>query len=241
MKDLILGINSFFEGLKYLKENTCIRNLSLIPILLCILFFSLGMGGVVYYVDDILNLLAPEWMANLHTYLKSLVYILLALAMFVVVYFLVIIVVSIIAIPICEKLTEKVFELKNVKTKEISFLDNLKLIFRMLRASLAKLVIVIAIAILVIVATFIPILYPLAMYLTFMLVAWDMLDFSFDRDGNKTYSERIKFIKNNWLALTGFSLCLGLLLFIPFIHFILLPVAVCGAACLYININKRSE
>lgn len=216
-----------------------IRNLCVVPVLLCILLLTIGMGLGVFFVDDAFLALNQDWVLNLNLFLKSLIYILSVLVYFILLYFIVFLAVSILAIPVCEKIAEKIFLLKTQRAEEkMNFLEKINLTLKMLLASLSKFLILLIVLLFIFIGSLIPVLYPLMMFLTFLIVTWDCMDYAFERS-KMNFSSRVLFLKKYFAAFSGLSFCIGLLLFIPFIHFFLLPIAVMSSTCLFLNIRNQ--
>jgi uncharacterized protein involved in cysteine biosynthesis len=240
MKKILLGVDSFFEGLTYLRKNKSIRNLSFVPAFLCLIFLIGALSLGVLYVDEAFELLAFDWMANLNVFIKTLIYIFSVLTYFVLAYFLVFLIVSIISIPIFDKLAELVCKENNYPIPEVSLGERIKLSVRMIKAGLLKIALVMFIAIFVFISSFFPLLYPGALFLTFIIITWDTMDFVFDLEGYG-FRQRVHFLKKHILSISGFALCVGIFLFIPLIHFLLLPIAVIGSTNLFLKLKKQSE
>lgn len=239
MNSIILGGKSFFEGLTLFFSKNEIRNISLIPIFMSLVLMTLGLIIGVLYIDDALNLLLGSRALEMNSYLKGALYVLGVLFYFFILYFFVFIVVSILAIPICQKISEKVFLHKKETYKQNKDLSSsVKSFFKMLKASLMKILVLIALSIFIFISSFIPFLYPVALLFTFLIVTWDSMDYSFELH-DLSFGERLSLFKNNLGAFISFSIFVGILLFIPFVQLVVLPVAVIGSTCLYINLKNN--
>ena len=77
---------------------------------------------------------------------------------------------------------------------------------------------------------FIPGVGLLASFCAAFLVAWDLYDYPNARKG-LSFKERLSYMRRDWAAIAG----LGMWFMIPFIQFIIVPVAVVGGTMINIS------
>lgn len=173
--------------------------------------------------------------------LKSIIYVLSFLLLSFILYFLTFIVVSILAIPVCTTLSQRVLiQSGYLKPVGKGFKENILTFTKMLRVSVLKFIFLLIISALLLVASFIPMLSPVALYLSLMILTFDCMDYAMELD-EQGLRQRFRFFTKYWVELTGFALCMAIILAIPFIHFILLPLAVIGTSILYSKIQIKNK
>lgn len=235
------GVSSFVEGVRLIKSDKKILTLSSIPAIMSLTLYTVGLVVGMLYIDDVMSWAIRSNMNDYNAYLKSLIYILSFLLLGFILYFVIFILVSILAIPVCSSLAQKVLIQSGYNSPYAkSFKDSVFTFVSMLRVSIIKLVILLIISAMLFVASFIPLLAPVAMYFSLMVLAFDCMDYAMEQD-EQTLKQRFQFFRSHWIELSGFSLCMAIILVIPFIHFILLPSAVLGATILYSRIQMAEK
>ncbi len=123
---------------------------------------------------------------------------------------------NVVAAPLYEQLSCTVEKEKRGYVEEISFWRSLKYIPEELKK-------VLLIMILSILIFMVPGLNLLGIFITASLVGWDYYDYPMARRG-WSLRQRVQEARQDYFAILGF----GLWLVIPFVHFILMPMAVAG-------------
>ena len=100
--------------------------------------------------------------------------------------------------------------------------------------------IILAISAMLFIASFIPIISPIALYFSLMILTFDCMDYAMEHD-EQGLRQRFKYFFNHWIEFSGFALCMAVIIVIPFIHFILLPSAVLGTTVLYARIQSAKK
>lgn len=232
------GVGAFAEGVRLLQKDRTLRALSMVPALMSLVLYTAGLVVGVMYVDDVLNWIIKTNISDYNFFLKSLIYIFSFLLIGFIFYFVTFIVVSILAIPICTTLSYKVLTQKTgyLVPVEKGFKENVFTFAKMLRVSVLKLGFLLIISAMLFVASLIPVISPVAVYLSVMIIAFDCMDYAMEHD-EQGLRQRFRFLFQHIPEFSGFALCMAIILIIPFIHFILLPVAVLGSTVLYTRIQ----
>ncbi len=123
---------------------------------------------------------------------------------------------NVVAAPLYELLSCAVEKEMRGQVNEISFWQSLKHI----PEELKKVLLIMVLSILVFM---VPGLNLLGIFVTASLVGWDYYDYPMSRRG-WSLGQRLKAARQDYFAILGF----GLWLVIPFVHFILMPMAVAG-------------
>lgn len=235
------GVTSFIEGVRLLTKDKTMRALGFVPAIMSLTLFTVGLVVGISYVDDIMSWVIHSNMSDYNIYLKSIIYIISFLLLSFILYFATFIVVSILAVPVCTALSQRVLvQTGYLVPTERGLKENIFSFANMLRVSLLKLGVIVVISMMLFVASFIPVVSPVALYLSLMLLTFDCMDYAMEHD-EQGFRQRFTFFVRHWLEFSGFAVCMAIVLAIPFIHFILLPAAVLGTSVLYsrIQIAKR--
>jgi CysZ protein len=236
-----LGVSSFFEGTKLLKNDKNLRLLGIIPALMSLTLYTVALVISSLYIDDIMSWSIRANMNDYNLYLKSLIYILSFLLLGFILYFVTFFIVSILSIPVCATLSQKVLIQSGYKSPtQKSFKENIFTFVSMARVSILKLGFLIVISAMLFVASFIPVIAPVAVYLSLILLTLDCMDYSMEQD-EMNLKQRFQFMFDHWIEFSGFALCMAIILAIPFIHFILLPSAVLGTSVLYTRLQMTKQ
>ena len=235
------GVSSFVEGIRILKNDNNMRLLGMVPALMSLTLYTGGLVVGVMYVDDVLNWIIKSNISDYNFFIKSLIYIFSFLLIGFILYFITFIVVSILAVPVCTTLSYKVlvqsgYFLPTEKTLKQSIFTFAK----MLRVSILKLGFLVIISGLLFIASLIPVVAPIALFISVMILAFDCMDYAMEHD-EQGLRQRFKFLFAHIPEFAGFALCMMIVLAIPFIHFILLPAAVLGTSVLYTRIQAAHK
>lgn len=235
------GVLSFFEGFGVLKRDPNFRLLGAIPALMSLTLYTLGLVLGVLYLEEILNWIIKINIGEYNAFIKSLIYILSVILIGIALYFLTFLVVSILSIPVCTSLSHRVMvQTGYLLPSEKSLKENLFTFIRMLRISLLKLIFILLISGLLFIASLIPVVAPVALFLSVMILAFDCMDYAMEHD-EQGLRQRLKFLFVNIPEFAGFAACMAVILLIPFVHFILLPTAVVGTSILYTKIQTTKK
>jgi CysZ protein len=217
IRELIRGSRLYWLGVKWLRQHPIWFLLLFLPTLI-----GLGlMAGALLlfweYQTAIMRTLLFEpgegWLWVLLYYIsKGLLY-LAALGLSLLFGLLT---ANVVAAPLYEQLSCTVEREKRGYVEEISFWQSLKYI----PEELKKVLLIMIVSILVFM---VPGLNLLGIFITASLVGWDYYDYPMARRG-WSLRRRVQEARQDYFAILGF----GLWLVIPFVHFILMPMAVAG-------------
>jgi CysZ protein len=241
IKEFNQGMSSFLEGVRLLKKDRSLRILGIVPALMSLVLYTAGLVISSMYIDEIMSWSIKVNVNDYNVYLKSLIYILSFLLLGFILYFVTFFVVSILAIPVCATLSQRVMVLSgHFSPTQKSFKNNIFTFANMARVSVLKLGFLFIISGMLFVASFLPLTAPVAVYLSLMLLTFDCMDYAMEQD-ELSLRQRFRFLLRYWVEFSGFSLCMAVILAIPFIHFILLPSAVLGTTVLYTRIQMSQK
>jgi CysZ protein len=217
IRDVVRGSRLYWLGVKWLRQRPIWLLLLFIPTLLGV---GLMVGSLLLfweYQTEIMRSLLFEpgegWLWVLLYYIsKGLLY-LAALGLALLFGLLTS---NVLAAPLYEWLSCAVEKEKYGDVTEITFWQTLKHV----PEELKKVLLIMVLSILVFM---VPGLNLLGIFVTASLVGWDYYDYPMARRG-WNLRQRLKAAKKDYFAILGF----GLWLVIPFVHFILMPMAVAG-------------
>ncbi len=231
--DFLAGLLAHGRGIAYAFANPSYLPLLLIPFLLTLGLFALGLYMLFNHAEPMLHYFwsvdpttagtATSVMYWIYTHIvKYLLY----LFLIVVQYFLFMVVANILASPLYDYIADKLrrrgpyaADLAAVLPREIGILA-------LMREELKKAVFTLGLPLALLL---IPIIGPfIGLPVAMIMLAWDYTDFSLVRD-RPTLRERLRYIRQHLFLMLGF----GSLLLVPFLNFLLFPFAVLSAALLY--------
>lgn len=225
IKEATFGLTAFTRGLAWYRQNPKYLFLVFLPIVLGVVCAFFGTALFFSYDDVLIDMIlfaepSAWWAIALYYLCKALVYVSFLVAVLVGS----VLVVNIIASPIYDIVSMKVeSDITGKASPELSIVESLKLIGEELKK--VAFISVISLALLVI-----PGINLFAMLATALLVAWDFYDFPFARRGMK-FKDRIVFLKQDLWAIFG----MGLWMMIPFIQFVMMPLAVAGGTMIAVR------
>lgn len=229
-RDLFLGSQFFWKGVKWLRQHPFYLLLLFIPSLIG---FGVMVGAWTLFVEyrtDLVRTLLFEpgnsWAWTLLYYLgKGLLY----LTALVLVLLLGLLLTNIIAAPLYEVVSAAVERDVYGSVEEISFWKSLALIPEELKKVL--LIVICSIAIFLI-----PGLNVLSLLATALMVGWDFYDYPMARRGWALRTRLAYVLKDFWKVL-GF----GFWLIIPLAQFIFVPLAVVGGTLMNLDRIRRQK
>lgn len=236
----LAGVSYFLNGIKLITEKG-IRAYVILPLIINIMIFSLGLWLAInqfgVFIDWALADL-PAWL----TWLEWFMWPLFTLTFFGLVFFTFTIVANIIAAPFSGPLAnavEKHLTGKNSPTIPKSFFDEAKdsMINEMIKLK-HSLFLVMPLAFLSLISMAFPLISPAVAVLWFVYAAWvltlEYADFPMANHGMTFRHIREKLAEKRILSLAFGSVAM-LATLIPFVNFLVMPVAVAGATKMYLN------
>lgn len=222
--------STFFETLKIMKKDKVNILLCFAPILIGVILYSLL--GHFFYGDlkDWIHALVTSkvtsetWGAALYYVFMTVLWILI----FFIVNWTFVLVVSIIASPFNDLLSERCEKfLKGEKPKNAfnSLKDRFAMIFTIIFNEIKKISFIVILSIMAFVLNFFPLFTPITLVLTSLLMAINFLDYSWSRH-NLSMSKCFEDLKKNFMtyALAGFAFMF--LMTIPIVNLLALPFGV---------------
>ncbi len=224
------GFHVFIRGYKWLRAHPKYLGMLFIPMIIGFFGLIAGMNIFMSYDEMLMASLftKPESWYMLALYWLS--FGMLYVAGFVTVVIGSILVTNIVASPFYEIVSVAIErDLTGKGGPDLGLMQNLKVM-------LVELKKVIFILLVTVVALFIPMLNVISTLVAAFLVGWDFFDYPMARR-DWSFRRRLGFVLSNFWSVTGF----GLWLVIPFINFILMPLAVAGGTILNLEALEKRE
>lgn len=147
---------------------------------------------------------------------------------------------TIIASPFNSLLAERALVVRGViEDRPFHFGRWLKVTLKMIFVSILRALIFLAIGVIILILSFIPVLNVLGSYMAFLIMAFDSMDYSFEAL-EYDLADRFKYFRNHFAEFSGMAAALGLTLLIPGLTLLLLPSAVVGCADIVHRVEKKS-
>jgi CysZ protein len=233
------GIRAFFQGMGFIVGTPAVWGYSLVPALIALtLFLVFATAGVIWVTQTVHETVGPSGMlALVGTYLLDgilgLVTVLVAL---------------LVGTALAQPLSG--FALDAIVRKQALTMGRklwptqkgLGPIFRSLRVTLTALVIALPLLGGLTLTTFLfppswIVTFPLKLLVSGMMLAWDFLDYPFSLRGLGV-RQRVRWIGQNFLAITGFAVTAATAMLIPGLGLLLLPMGVAGASRLVVESDR---
>jgi CysZ protein len=241
---------NLFKGFGYLVQGAQLlmqpglRLFVLLPLLVNIILFAIGLGLLVSYVGGWMDGFVawlPVWLSGITWFLWVLFFSLFAMAVFLGFNLLA----NFIAAPLNGLLAEKVqLYLTGQSLGEASFSALLATIPRSLAREISKLTYYLPRLVILLIISFIPGLNVIAPWLWLLFGAWMMaiqyVDYPMDNNAVKFRQMKTALSQQRMLHL-GFGGGVSLLLMIPIVNFFVMPIAVAGATALYIKQHQALD
>lgn len=240
---LIEGFGYLVKGAKLLTHPD-LRLFVLLPLLVNIIMFVIGLGLLIFFVsgwlDDVVGWL-PQWMSGI----TSVLWFLLAIFFGMAVFFSFNILTNFIAAPLNGLLAEKVQQhLTGQTLGETNFVSLMASIPGSVGREVIKLTYYLPRILLLLVLALIPVVNILVPWLWLLFGAWVMViqyvDYAMDNNGVSFKVMKQRLSQQRLLHL-GFGGGVSLLLMLPIINFFAMPIAVAGATALYVNEHQAMD
>ena len=228
---LVAGVKVYHEGWRWLRNHPRHLALLFVPLILGLVVLAMMLGLLWHNFDYLItSILFDKPSSLVYLPLYYLLYALLAVVMFVLSFVPPLLLTSIISAPLYEYVSCAVERDITGEIVEAPWHKALALIFEELKK-------VAFIAVFMLIALVIPGLNVLALLAPAFLLGWEFCDYPLARRG-WTFRQRLQFSMRNFWTISGF----GLWLIIPFMQFILAPIAVVGGTIASIRIlNEQQE
>lgn len=231
MNKFLLGMSAPFQGARMILAHRELKRQAFLPILLTVIVLFAGIFFGFYFAPDIFSWVFKGMDLDNHgfvmTVLTVLGYISIVLFIFLFSYFFA----AVVSVPFNSVLAEKTLRIIGISKPGVQGF------FKMLKVSLVKSVVFGLLVLFMFIFSFIPGLSLIVLYAGLMLLAFDCMDYSLEVL-EMNFKERMGFLRSHVAEISGFAVVLGLIFLVPFVNFLLLPVAVTGGAYLVGNIKN---
>jgi len=237
---LVKGFGYLLQGARLLLHPG-LRLFVLLPLLVNIIMFALGLGLLISFVGGWMGGVVawlPEWMSGITSFLWFLFVIFFGMAVF----FSFNLLANFIAAPLNGLLAEKVqLHLTGQDLGAANLGSIVASIPRSVGREISKLTYYLPRILLLLVLTLIPGINVVAPWLWILFSAWMMViqyvDYPMDNNG-VSFPKMKRSLSRQRLLHLGFGGGVSLLLMVPVVNFFAMPIAVAGATALYVSEHK---
>jgi len=234
-KGFVGGFFSLWDAFCFVMKNPSLYKFVIIPFVINILVFI----GVVYWGYDLFNQLVGEYLSPHDSWywqiLAMIIKFIAGLATMVAVFFTFTVVGNLIAAPFNDILSERTEQLLtgHMSDEPFSLKRIVKDLWRVMRDEIRKMLIFVVLMIVALLFNLLPgvgsLIYTIisgGLMLYFLIIEYTGYVFSRKHQG---FKEQRLFIASNRLSSLGFALAVMCMLFIPFVQFLTIPMAVVAA------------
>jgi uncharacterized protein involved in cysteine biosynthesis len=167
--------------------------------------------------------------------------VLLWLIFFVLYFYVVYLIASVLASPIYSIMAEKTTRhLESESRKNTNLISTVTLSARMLWISLIRSLLLLVVGLFLFVGSVVPGVNLIAAFIAFVLLAFDSADYALEVHGLRLRA-RFKFLRRNLVEFVGMGAAMGLTALVPGLILIIMPFAVVGATHVVFEIEKRNK
>ncbi len=240
IRRLSKGFFAPVDGFRLLFSSQRLVLLAIIPFVLGLVFMLIGfMLSKSYFfpwVESIYQsaplISGTGWFSSiLNTFLFILSWLTLALLNFLFAYICIVIVAG----PFYALLAEDIFK---IYRPNIVLQNSWGLMMKMAALGLVKVFFFLIVGLICFILSFFPGLNLIAAFIVFLMVAFDMSDYSFEID-RRGLAQSFAFMGRHIFEYIGLTIAIYLTSFLPGSFFILLPGFVCGATKMYIQLTQE--
>lgn len=233
---LVKGFSYLLQGARLLSHPG-LRLFVLLPLLVNIIMFSIGLGMLIFFVSGWMNSVLgwlPQWLTGI----TWLLWLLFALLFGMAVFFGFNLLANFIAAPLNGLLAEKVqLHLTGQTLGDANIAALVATIPHAIGREISKLTYYLPRVLLLVVLSFIPGINVIAPWLWLFFGAWMMvvqyIDYPMDNNG-VSFRSMQRSLKQQRLLHLGFGGGVSILLMVPIVNFFAMPIAVAGATALYV-------
>ena len=225
------GFGVLSKGVKHALKNLKIFTLCILPILIAFGLLFTTFGWSYNFTFELLsswtlnesgfNFFGGKvllWLTALFLKIISAVFVMLG-------YYILL---QVMYIPFCSLISEVILRSKGIISPK-GLGGFLKQNYTMLKVGLAKSLLLILVALVIFITSFIPLLSFLPLYFGFLVISYDSFDYGLELYG-LSLSERKLFFKTHFALINGHSLILFIVNIIPGLVLLTLPFSVVGAS-----------
>jgi CysZ protein len=242
VRSFIHGFTQAYAGVGLLLASRRLKVLAIIPLLIGLAFLVLGFFLSKNYffpwIEDYWQ--GSSWLENLgwvSHIIGAVLFLFSWMAIGLLNFLLTYLLVMIFAGPFYGLMAEAIFDKYDQTYTQT---QSLRLVVRMVLWGLLKASFFIILAIVCMIMSFFPPLNLLAAFIVFMVVTYDLSDYSFEVDGVGLLAG-FAFILSHFWHYLGFASAIYLTAIIPGSFFILLPGFICGATQMYLSLKSSSH
>lgn len=245
IKRFFNGFDFILRGRRHLSAMPELKKWAVMPLVIDVLVLGLaiyfGLGAVKDLVYQLSVFALGSATSGYFDFLYYPLLVLFWLIAFIMCFYFVYVLASVVASPFNSVLAEKILISKGVIKSEPSHLMSMiKVSVQMLVVSLKRAAFLLVVGLVLFVLSFIPGLNLLAAFSVFVLLAFDSMDYAFEAS-KMSLNARIEFFKKNFVEFCGMGAFVGLTAFIPGLTLLLMPLAVVGAAELFSELTSKSK
>lgn len=215
-----------------------LRRFVIVPLFINISLFSIAIYYFSQQIDIWVQQLLPSWLS----FLEFILWPLFAITIFLIVFYSFTLLANLIAAPFNSLLAARVeAKLSSQPVEDISSDAFWKIAVRSISAELVKTVYFLKWLIPLLLLTIIPVINVVAPFAWFIFAAWsfalEYTDYSLGNRG-QLFKDVREYNRKHRMRALGFGSVVFVMTSIPFINFLAMPVAVCGATRLTTHLNK---
>lgn len=234
LKRFAQGFFFLFKGLLLLLAMPQLRRWTYLPFIINFILFVLGIGlGLVYLpsmVTSAMALISTDPTSPLITAAYYLAFALIWISFVILWTYVFFLVAGAVASPFNSVLAERALISLGLLSENASQTKGwLGTFFRSIPTAAAKLLFSLLLGALILLMSFIPVLFFCSSFLALLILAIDILDHSFEIYEMKFY-ERVRFVRTIFPELLGMTAALALTLVVPGLIILIMPIAVVGGA-----------
>ncbi len=229
------GLTFWLRGWGMMLDSRSLLLLALVPFVIALLVAGFSISYVFTHLPAWVQAIMAYGLSSAPAFLHYLYYpMLIGSGLLVVIagVFVAYLGQSILAVPFYSLLADRTLAPLNMKT-EVPFEWRrwLRNSLRMLRISLMKTALFLTLGVILFAVSFVPVVNVVAVFGTLLILAFDLLDFSFE-SLHYSFRQRLAYVARHKRMWAGMACGLGLTLLIPGLTLVIAPGAVVGAALL---------
>ncbi|RMG03787.1 MAG: sulfate transporter CysZ [Nitrospirae bacterium] len=239
LRDLYSGFESFFYGLKGVRERK-LRTLIIIPVLLSVVVMVLIFFAAGNLYDLLLEHYLPDKSGFFIKTLRTILWVMFWVGFILLNAFLFTVLANLISSPFNAVISRRVLvDLLNKRMEDSGgIITELK---RTIPSELRKILYFLPRWIFLLILGFIPVLNIIIPFLLFLFTAWsfgfEYLSYPMENDGIY-FRDQLEMLRKRRYAVIGFGAAVSLGMSIPLINLLVIPVSVIGATHLWVKMDE---
>lgn len=245
-RSTVQALTAPFLGVKFIISDRKLFALSVAPIVIDFLLLAI-LGVVLFFnLDNLVYALVGHPASTITWIIAIFLFALFGMLAAVLCALLFVIVGTILASPFLDAISARCEKmLAGTSSDEAGGISQtLKDVSRSIKNAVKLLVFIIAIYLILFPLNLIPlvgsVIYAaLSAFVSFALLGWEFLDFTWDR-WRWTFKDKKSFVKKNLVSVAALGFSISILLVIPVINLALMPAAACGATVWSIRMKEKN-